>query len=346
MPEDDAGTGLSGSWGALTIAVPIISTNEGELLRHALPAVLAQEDVEIVIVDNASEDCTAEVAQEFGVRRLALTKRRPYSAAMNEALAHTGGEAVLMMQPDCFLTPGFLGVLRVHLEDPSVGSVAPKLIRAEGPAEHQRLHLLDTAGMVVDRRRKNGLVGHGRPSSEYGAPAEIFGADGAAALYRRQALEDAAVEGEVFDENMVATREGSFADWGSDADLAWRLRLLGWRCEYEPRAVAYHVRRYSPTTRSRVPEWQRMVQFRNRYLMIVKNDPARRLLLDLPIILAYELVALGFALLRERFLIRGYVEAAALLPAMLRRRRILQRQARLRRASACPYDLQAPSSSR
>ena len=39
---------------------------------------------------------------------------------------------------------------------------------------------------------------------------------------------------------------------------------MGWRCVYEPGAVAYHMRRYSPSTRGRMPDWQRMVQFRNR----------------------------------------------------------------------------------
>jgi hypothetical protein len=29
--------------------------------------------------------------------------------------------------------------------------------------------------------------------------------------------------------------------WATDADLAWRARLLGWRSVYEPTAVARHV---------------------------------------------------------------------------------------------------------
>ena len=52
----------------------------------------------------------------------------------------------------------------------------------------------------------------------------MFGASGAAALYRRAMLDDVRVEGEWFDENFFAYRE--------DADLAWRAQLLGWRCRY------------------------------------------------------------------------------------------------------------------
>ena len=327
----------------MKVGIPVISTNEGELLRHALPTALAQEDVEVVVLDNASDDCTAEVAEELGVRCVRLGERHSFCRAMNVAVRSVDTEAILFMQPDCFLAPGFVASARRHLDEPSVGSVAPKLIRTEGPREGQRLDAMDTAGMVVDRRRKNGLVGHGRPSLAFSTTSEAFGADGAVALYRREALEDAAVDGEVFDEDLVLIRDGVPADWGSDADLAWRVRLLGWRCIYEPEAVGYHVRRYSPSKRKGIAEWQRMVQFRNRYLMMAKNDPLPALLADLPRILAYEALALGFALLREQHLLRGYVEAARLLPRMRRKRAALQGRRRERGAAPVPYGLEPPA---
>ena len=318
----------------MKVSVPVISTNEGELLRHSLPTAIAQEGAEVVVFDNASEDSTAEVASDLGVRCVRLPDRRDFCRAMNAALQEVDGEAVLFMQPDCFLTPGFLAAARRRLAEPDVGVVAPKLIRTEGPRAEQRLDAIDTAGMVVDRRRKNNLVGHGRPSLAFESPSDAFGADGAVALYRRQALDDAALDGKVFDEDLVT--------WGSDADLAWSVRLLGWRCAYEPGAVAYHIRTYSPTTRAQMPEWDRMMQFRNRYLMIVKNDPLPALLRDLPRILAYEVLALGFAVLRERHLLRGYVEAAQMLPRMLRKRAVLQQRRRARGAPPVPYGLVPP----
>ena len=327
----------------MKVGVAVISTNEGELLRRSLPTALAQDAVDVVVLDNASDDDTAAVAEGLGVRCVRLAPRHSYCRAMNAAVEAVEGEALLFMQPDCFLTPGFVAAARRHLEEGAdVGSVAPKLIRTEGPEEAQRLDAIDTAGMSVDRRRKNGLVGHGRPSLAFGTVSEAFGADGAVALYRRTALEDAAVDGEVFDEDLVLTRAGVPADWGSDADLAWRVRLLGWRCVYEPEAVGYHIRRYSPSKRSGVAEWQRMVQFRNRYLMIAKNDPLPGLLRDLPRILAYEVAALGFALLRERHLLQGYVEAARLLPRMWRKRAALRDRRGARALGALPYGLEPP----
>jgi hypothetical protein len=92
-----------------------------------------------------------------------------------------------------------------------------------------------------------------------------------------------------------------------------------------------------------MPDWDRAVQFRNRYLMTVKNDPAATLLRDLPGILLYEVVALGFALLRERALLGGYREAARLLPRMRRKRKLLQRLRRERGAPPPPYGLVPPA---
>jgi GT2 family glycosyltransferase len=315
--------------------VLVMSWDEGHLLRHCLPAAAAQRDAHVVVVDNASGDDTAAVAAEHGAELLSLEPRRSYAAATNEALRRTDGEAVLLLNADCFLEPGFLDAARPHLDEPGVGSVAPKLLRTLGPGPEQRLDAIDAAGMVVDRRRKNTLVGHGRPSLAYDRPGEAFGADGAAALYRRETLEDCAVADEYLDEDLER--------WASDVDLAWRARTLGWRCLYEPRSVAYHVRTYSPTTRGRMPGADTRMQFRNRYLMMAKNDTPASLARDLPRVAAYELVALGYAAVAERHLLGAYRDAARLMPGARRRRRALRDRRRDRGAPAARLGLQVPA---
>jgi GT2 family glycosyltransferase len=305
----------------------LLSVDEAPMLAHSLPAALAQPDGHVVVVDNASSDETPELAARAGAAHLRLDRRRSYAAAINHAIAATTGEAVLLLNADCILEPGFLAAARPRLDEPRVGSVAPKLLRLGAPG--RPLGEIDAAGMVVDRRRKNGLVGHAEPASAFVVPGEAFGADGAAALYRRETLEDCALDGgEVLDEDMEL--------WASDADLAWRARLYGWRCLYEPRATAHHVRTYSPSTREYMSEAARRMQFRNRYLMMVKNETGRGFARDGVRILAYEVLALGHALLRERHLLGGYREAARLAGgARLRRAQV---QAR-RRVAVPPFGL-------
>jgi GT2 family glycosyltransferase len=310
----------------------MLSSDEAPLLEHSLSAALADGFDEALVIDNASTDATAQVAERHGVERLALDPRVPYNEAMNAGLGRGSADAIALLQADTFIEPGYRTTCLNALADARVGAVAPKLLRTHGPRLEDRLPAIDAAGMSVDRRRKNSLVGHGAPAGAYAVAAEAFGADGAAAMYRRETLEDCAVAGEVFDENMPG--------WGCDADLAWRARLLGWTARYEPSAVVHHIRRYSPTTRAHTSARDRRTQFRNRYLMIAKNDSLGDVARDARPLLGYELIALGYAVMREPELLGGYLEALRRLPGALRRRRVIQAR---RRVPRVPFGIKPPS---
>jgi len=310
----------------------ILSSDEAPLLEHSLAAAVGEQFDEGLVIDNASSDATAALASRHGVPRLRLERRLPYTEAMNAGLRSVEGDAIAMLQADTFITPGYREACLRALWQSGVGAVAPKLLRATGPRPEDRLEAIDAAGMWVDRRRKNGLAGHGRRELHFHRAGEVFGADGAAAVYRRETLEDCAVLDQVFDENMPG--------WACDADLAWRARLFGWRAWYAPDAVVHHIRRYSPSTRTGMSAADRRTQFRNRYLMIAKNDSPSDLLRDLGPLLLYELLAAGYALLRERELLGGYREAAARLPEARKRRRVVQARRRVRRV---PFGMQPPS---
>jgi GT2 family glycosyltransferase len=310
----------------------VLSVDEAHLLAYSLPAAAAQPGVEVVVIDNACQDATRTVAEAHGARVLGLRERVSYAAAINAGIVATEGDAVLLLNADCVLDPGFLAAARPRLQQRDVGSVAPRLLRSRGMEPADRLERLDAVGMVVDRRRKNTLVGHDEPASQYTQPSEVFGGDGACVLYRREVLDACAVGGEVLDEDLEL--------WASDVDLAWRARLLGWRCIYEPRAVAWHMRFYSPTTRDGLPEAHRRLQFRNRLLMMAKNDSWADVRGDLHRIAFYEVLALGHVLLRERHLLRAYGEALHALPAARRRRAVVQ--GKRARGVRPPFGLRAP----
>jgi GT2 family glycosyltransferase len=304
----------------------LISTDRAAEVRHSLPLALDQPGARVTVIDNACTDETAHLAADAGARVLRLERRVSWCAANNAAIAATDAGEVLLLNADCFLAPDFLARMRPRLWEPGIGSVAPKLVRAAGPG--RSLEEIDTAGLILDRRRKNNLVGHGAPVRSYSAPGLCFGADGAAALFRRETLRDCSLDGHALDED--------FEKYASDVDLAWRAQLLGWRCAYEPSATALHIRTYSPSTRAQVSAAERRMQFRNRYLMMIKNETGRGLTRDGAFIAGYEVLALGHVLLRERELLGGYRDAARLARgAWAQRRRV---QAR-RRAALPPFGL-------
>jgi hypothetical protein len=87
-------------------------------------------------------------------------------------------------------------------------------------------------------------------------------------------------------------------------------------------------------------EQARRLQFRNRLLMIAKNETAQGLARHGPMIIGYEALALGHALLRERHLLQGYRDAWRLLPGARERRRLIQGR---RRTGLPPFGITPPS---
>ena len=85
----------------------MLSVDEAHLLEHSLPAAAAQ-DAEVVVVDNATNDATPDVAAAHGARLVRIAERVSYAAAINRGLAASGGDAVLLLNADCVIDPGFL----------------------------------------------------------------------------------------------------------------------------------------------------------------------------------------------------------------------------------------------
>ena len=79
------------------------------------------------------------------------------------------------------------------------------------------------------------------------------------------------------------------------------------------------------------------MQFRNRSLMMLKNETARGLTRDGAFIAGYEVLALGHALLRERHLLGGYRDAARLARAAFAARQEVQAR---RRVGIPPFGLE------
>jgi len=292
----------------------VLTRNDGEVILDCLDSLQAQDhdDLAILVSDNGSTDDTAVRARQVRPR-IELVENGAnlgYAAGHNRAVARGGFDWFLALNADVVLRPDYLSraLDRAH-SDPACGMVTGKLLR---PGSGQPI--LDSAGLVLDRFRRNSERGSGEEDrGQYDEPEEVFGAFGAAALYSRPLLDDLAPDGKLFDEDFFAFRE--------EVDLAWRARARGWTCLYAPDAQGTHVHRYRPETRASRPAAERRLQRRNRYLMLIKNESWPGLVRDLASILAFEAAALGQALLTEREVLPAYIDALRLLPRALQSRR-------------------------
>lgn len=255
-----------------SVSVTIVTYNSGRFIKRCLESVLAQEhaNLEVLVIDNASTDGTIDILGQFEDRcRIVYNSENAgFAAAQNQAIALSRGDWILTLNPDVLLLPNFAQTLvDAGGLDAAIGTVCGKLLTMTPRLEIPHTPVVDSTGIYfnpmlrhLDRGSQQVDNGHYR-QYEY-----VFGATAAAALYRREMIEDISIGGEFFDSDFFVYRE--------DADVAWRAQLLGWKCLYVPYARGYHVRKVLPGNRRALPAAINMHSVKNRFLMRVKNISA------------------------------------------------------------------------
>ncbi|MSR74111.1 MAG: glycosyltransferase family 2 protein [Planctomycetes bacterium] len=120
------------------VSVVVLSWNTQQLLRECLAALRCGHgglNVEVVVVDNASHDGSADmVAREFPEIRLQRNSiNRGYAGGVNDGIALAQGASVLLLGSDTRVAPDALRRLHDFLKaNPKAGAVAPRLINPDG----------------------------------------------------------------------------------------------------------------------------------------------------------------------------------------------------------------------
>ena len=247
-------------------------------LLRSLPQRYVQE-TELILVDNGSTDGSADtVAQNFPqVQVIHSEKNRGFGWGNNVGARRARGEYLVFLNPDTIVEPGWLEALIAALEsDPQCGLATSRILLLDDPRR------INTCGNDVHCTGLTLCRGMGKDRAAFPDQTEVGAVSGAAFAVRRQVFET--LEG--FDE--------TFFLYVEDTDLSWRARLAGYQCLYVPRSVVYHDYRLHFGPR------KTFHQERNRYLMLLKSLRWRTLLVLLPALLAAEVVAWGFVLLRDR----------------------------------------------
>ncbi len=279
------------------VSVTIVTYNSGRFIKRCLESVLSQKYPckEVIVVDNASTDGTVDILEQFEDRCQIVYNEENvgFAAAQNQAIRMSSGEWVLTLNPDVLLLGGFVQALveagHIH---PRIGSVCGKLLTMRATFDIPDKPLVDSTGIYftpmlrhLDRGSQEIDNGHFL-RYEY-----VFGASAAAALYRREMIDDISISDEFFDPDFFVYRE--------DADVAWRAQLLGWRCIYTPHARGYHVRKVLPGNRRALPPVINMHSVKNRFLMRIKNMTRDLYWRNFVSITVRDFVVVGCCLLRE-----------------------------------------------
>jgi N-acetylglucosaminyl-diphospho-decaprenol L-rhamnosyltransferase len=216
------------------VAVAVVSWNTRDLLRDCLRSLAGEPLAEVWVVDNASEDGSAEmVRSEFpGVRLLALDSNAGFGPAVNLVAARTSTPFVAPANADIELRPGALGdLLDAAVRSPGTGILAPRLELPSGETQHSVYAFptvpftlafnLGLANRIGDRLC---LEGHWDPERE----RDVDWALGAFLLVRREAW------------NAIGGFDDQQWMYAEDLDLGWRVARAGYTTHYVPSAHVLH----------------------------------------------------------------------------------------------------------
>src|SRR5687767_1926516 len=97
------------------VSVTIVTYDSAPYIERCLQSLFAQHyrDLEIIVVDNASTDGTREMLANYSGRVTVIqnASNSGFAAAQNQAIAAAAGEWILTLNPDTWLTPGFIAHL-------------------------------------------------------------------------------------------------------------------------------------------------------------------------------------------------------------------------------------------
>ncbi|MDP4677841.1 MAG: glycosyltransferase, partial [Burkholderiaceae bacterium] len=210
-----------------SILIPVF--NQWRTTYRCLQSILQNTQgvgYEVLVLDDASSDETIQLARVVkGVRFIRQPQNLGFLKNCNAGATHARGETLVFLNNDTWVEPEWLSALHAVLDqDPKVGLVGAKLLDAQG--------YLQEAGGIVWQDGSGWNYGRGmhpgRPEFSY--EKEVDYCSGACLLIPRALWQK--LNG--FDETFAPA-------YYEDTDLAFRVRKLGLKCMYTPRAQVVHL---------------------------------------------------------------------------------------------------------
>jgi GT2 family glycosyltransferase len=255
---------------AVDLSVVIVSYNVRLFLDHCLQSVFrAARDlrVQVIVVDNASQDGSAEMADRRYPQACLIENRENmgFARANNQAFAVAKGEAVLILNPDAFIQENTLRVLLTRLSSSrEVGAVGPMILLPDGRFEPRSMRGFPTPWAAFSYLSGlSRMFPHSPHFSKY-LPAYLDPAQ----EHEVEALSGCCmmVRGDLL--RQMGGFDADYFMYGEDLDLCWRLHRAGYRLRYTPATSIVHFKGES-TRRSAIQAEE--YQTRAMRLFVDKN---------------------------------------------------------------------------
>jgi N-acetylglucosaminyl-diphospho-decaprenol L-rhamnosyltransferase len=276
-----------------TLSYCVVNTNGREYLLACLAAIErthpAGVEREILVLDNASEDGSAEAVRALGgaIRLIALERRTGKAENDSTLMREADGKYCLLLNEDSELRPGAAAALVAALDaDPKAAAATPQLLDSDGnpvPCAW-RFPGVGTAAIGALFLHRRFTV-----QSAGAEPRRVDWAQSSALIVRREAAA------------AVGYMDPAFFVYYDECDFAKRLAEAGWHSLFVPGAQAVHHDQLSTDLAKGLP---RIVEFhRNRDLYMRKHHgPVAAIAVRLLTAWTYALRALAATVLPDRSL--------------------------------------------
>jgi len=257
------------------LTVLILSFNVCPYLRLALRTARAARralDVEILVVDNASTDGSAEMVEgEFpDIRLIRSGKNVGFAAGNNLGLKVARGRHVLLMNPDVLVHPDAFEALVAYLDaHPEVGAAGGRIINPDGtsdpgarrgfPSPSAAFYRMVGLSYFFPQSKRFGRYNMRYLREDQETAAEAL--SGCFMCVRREVLEQ------------VGGLDEQFFLYGEDLDWSYRMASAGWKLAYVPSAEIVHFK--GKSTRS-LPRHRQLYEFHRAMHIFVKKHIAPR----------------------------------------------------------------------
>lgn len=225
------------------LSILVVNWNTRDLLRACLRSIEVHpphEPYEVVVVDNASKDGSADMVRaEFpNVRLVASQRNTGYAGGNNLAFAEASGDFLLTLNPDTEFVDDSLDVALATLRSlPKVGWLGIRQMGVDGNVQQSVRGFPSVLGIFGDitglGRRIGGRMDEYRLSGfDYSKEGPAPQPMGTFLLFRREALASIGDPRHPFDEE--------FPIFFNEVDLLYRLKKAGWEGHYTPEAQILH----------------------------------------------------------------------------------------------------------
>ena len=250
--------------------VVIVNWNGLKHLQVCFDSLLKQsyKNFKIIFVDNGSVDASISyVKEKFPLVKIIKLKRnvgfaKGNNVGIREALKNKNIKYVVTLNNDTEVKNDWLeNLIKVSEQDKKMGVVASKTLFFD-----QRNTIDSTGDYFLTGTLKVVTRGYQEiDKGQYEEIQECFSARAAAALYKREMLDEIDLNGDYFDSDFFAYIE--------DTDLSIRARLMGWKILYNPKAIVYH--KVAATSSAISYSFRKYYSGRNRLFVMIKNFPIR-----------------------------------------------------------------------